>query len=80
MCACVDLHVFMLIVKKPSGIRSPSDMMKIILAITMETLIKTEVCNYSRYTQDNGDSREIILHTAQTTDTWTDQWPLKALL
>lgn len=62
LCACACS----LTVQEPSGIQSPSDIMKIILRITMETLIKTEVCNYSRSAQDNGDSRRIILHT--TTD------------
>lgn len=59
LCACA----YALIVQKPSGIQSPSDIMKIILLITMETLIKTEVCNYSRSAQDNGDCWRIILHT-----------------
>lgn len=45
--------------------------MKIILLITKETLIKTEVCNYSRSARDNEVSRRIILHT----DYWRTQWP-----
>ncbi len=72
MCLCTCAYT--LIVQKPSGIQSPSDIMKIILLITMGTLIKTEVCNYSRSAQDNGDSRRIILHT--TTDYWRMQWPV----
>lgn len=59
MCACA----YTLIVQKPSGIQSLSDTMKIILLITMETLIKTKVCNYSRSAQDNGVSRRTIQHT-----------------
>lgn len=60
MCLCA--RAYTLIVQKPSGIKSPSDIRKIILLITMETLIKTEVCNYSKSAQDNGDSWRIILH------------------
>lgn len=76
MCSCACAYT--LTVQRLSGIQSPSDIMKIILLITMETLIKTEVCNYSRSARDNGDSRRIILHT--DTDAWSDQWPLNALL
>lgn len=68
MCACA----YTLIVQKPSGIQSPSHTMKIILLITMETLIKTKVCNYSRSAQDNGVSRRTIQHT----DYWCKEWPL----
>ena len=64
LCACA----YTLIVQKPSGIQSPSDIMKIIRLITMETLIKTEVCNYSRSARHNGDSRRIILHTDSDTE------------
>lgn len=52
----------MLIVQKPSGIQSPSNKMKIILLITMETLIKTEECNCSRSAWNNGVSWRTIQH------------------
>lgn len=46
----------------------------------METLIKTEVCNYSRSTGDNGDTRGVNQHTAQAADKWTDQLAINILL
>lgn len=44
-----------LLPSKPSGNRSASDIMKITLLITMETLIKTEVCHYSGSAQNSGN-------------------------
>ena len=70
LCACA----YMLIEQKPSGIQSPSDKMKIILFITMEALIKTAVCNYSRPAPDNGDTLSMNLHT--DTGCWHLEWPV----
>lgn len=63
VCVCGPSCAYTLFVQEPSGIQSPSDIMKIILLITMETLIKTEVCNYSGSVQNNRVSGRMILHT-----------------
>lgn len=52
----------MVFVQKPSAIQSPSDMMKMILLVTVETLIKTEECNYRRSAWNTGVSQGTIQH------------------